>query len=134
MSAPAKSTECGSRDKQIGSTVHEATSKGLFSAIKHGIASMDEVVFLVSRDGKKFPIQEEVLKVSSDFFKATLETSMKESGKGLKFCSPHTVCFSAVHMLPLSREFARSSLLTFSLFWQAPVRSYSTCPLTCCVL
>jgi hypothetical protein len=38
-------------------------------------------VCLVSREGMKFPIQEDVLKGSSDFFKAALENKTRESGK-----------------------------------------------------
>ncbi len=53
----------------------------LFSVIQQGFPSTDEVVYLVSEDGKKFPIQENVLKSSSDFFKAALENNMRESGK-----------------------------------------------------
>jgi hypothetical protein len=49
----------------------------LFSAIP----SAREVVHLVSRAGEKVPVQEQVLKDSSDFFKASVESGMQESGK-----------------------------------------------------
>ncbi len=42
----------------------------LLSAIQQGIPSSDETVHLVSNDGKKFAMHEQVLKGSSDFFKA----------------------------------------------------------------
>jgi hypothetical protein len=61
----------------------------VFSSILQGVSTVDELVYLVSRDGKKFPIQEEVLKHSSDFFKAARETTMRESGT--YFCSVRVV-------------------------------------------
>jgi hypothetical protein len=57
----------------------------LFSMIQRGIPASDEVVYLVSREGKKLAIQEQVLKNGSNFFRATLETSMRESGKHFSF-------------------------------------------------
>jgi hypothetical protein len=53
----------------------------LFSAIMRGIPSAREVVHLVPRAGEKVPVHEQVLKDSSDFFKASLENGMQESGK-----------------------------------------------------
>jgi hypothetical protein len=52
----------------------------LFSALLQGIGSPDGQVCLVSRDGKKFAMQENVLASSSDFFKAALESNMRETG------------------------------------------------------
>ncbi len=80
---------------------------------------MDEIVCLVSREGKRFPIQEQVLKSSSDFFKATLETNMQEAGK---FCSAKALVFffcstgREVHefsgwSMPLSRLNCRNTLV-----------------------
>jgi hypothetical protein len=60
---------------------NNAAKAGLFSTIQQGLACKDEIVFLVSKEGKEFSIQENVLKGNSDFFKATLENKMRESGK-----------------------------------------------------
>jgi hypothetical protein len=67
------------RSLQHSTMAHAA----LISVIQQGIADMDEVVYLVSQDAKRFPIQEQVLKSSSDFFRAALEINMRESGKYL---------------------------------------------------
>jgi hypothetical protein len=53
----------------------------VFAVIGRGIPNSDQVVYLISRDGQKFPVHEDVLKASSNFFKAALENGMKESGK-----------------------------------------------------
>ena len=52
-----------------------------FSAICRGIPDADQIVYLVSKEGKRFPVHEEVLKSSSDYFTAALENGMRESGK-----------------------------------------------------
>ncbi len=67
----------------LSSAAAEAAKTGMFSALHQGVASMDEMVYLVSQDNKKFAIHEEVLKCSSDFFRAALETRMREAGKYL---------------------------------------------------
>jgi hypothetical protein len=63
------------------SMVPQAAAANLFSAIMRGIPSAREIVYLVPKDGEKIPIQENVLKENSDFFKATLESRMQESGE-----------------------------------------------------
>jgi hypothetical protein len=78
----AKSTIMPAADLQTAPWLaHESFSADLFSIIAQGMPSPDDSVYLVSREGKKFTIKEKVLKDSSDFFKAALENSMRESGK-----------------------------------------------------
>jgi hypothetical protein len=69
---------------------NNAAKAGLFSTIQQGLPSVNEAVYLVSRDGEKFSVQEHVLKGSSDFFKATLENKMREAGKCLAALWPTT--------------------------------------------
>jgi len=61
------------------------SSAETFSAILQGVPAADESIFLVSKDGRKFAVQAQVLKASSDFFRATLENEMLESGKCLAY-------------------------------------------------
>jgi hypothetical protein len=71
---------CGAPDEP-------AAKVDLFSALHQQIASKDEAVYLVSSDGKEFPIQEAVLK-GSEFFKAALEneTGKYHSSHSLRAC------------------------------------------------
>jgi hypothetical protein len=90
MSSTSKSADLPVAASQSanGSPSSQATTADLFSVILQGIPSLDDSVYLVSRDGKKFAIHEKVLKDSSDFFKAALENNMRESGK---YLDGHTV-------------------------------------------
>jgi hypothetical protein len=56
-------------------------SADMLSVIRRGIPTIDEICYLVSSDGQKFPIHEKVFKESSEVFKAALEICMQESGK-----------------------------------------------------
>ncbi len=53
----------------------------LTSTLDAGVSSTDEQIFLVSQCGKKFAINEELAKASSEFFTGALEAGMTESGK-----------------------------------------------------
>jgi hypothetical protein len=88
-----KHRACATESLHTHSTMAHAA---LISVIQQGIASMDEVVYLVSQDGKKYPIQEQVLKGSSDFFWAALEINMRESGK-YPFVGKRRSPYHAIH-------------------------------------
>ncbi len=57
-----------------------AAAANLCSAFMRGIPSARNVVHLVPKVGEKVPVHEQVLKNSSEFFKAALEIRMSESG------------------------------------------------------
>jgi hypothetical protein len=53
----------------------------MVSIIEASISSTDEVIILVSKEGKKFPVNMQVAKGSSPYFGALLGSEMLESGK-----------------------------------------------------
>jgi hypothetical protein len=56
-------------------------SVALSAALSAGVSSLDEQIFLVARCGKKFLVNAEVGKASSEYFIGLLEAGMKEAGK-----------------------------------------------------
>ncbi len=58
-----------------------AIIESLSTALDAGVSSTDEQIFLVSQCGKKFAINGELAKASSEYFTGALDAGMTESGK-----------------------------------------------------
>ncbi len=84
MSSAANSAQANSAAATAagaGSAAPQPLNAGLFSVMLNGVASIQEQAYLVSKDGQKFSVHEDVLKASSVFFSSALENGMRETGK-----------------------------------------------------
>jgi hypothetical protein len=53
----------------------------LSTVLNAGVSSLDEQILLISQCGRKFPVNAVLAKASSEYFRATLESGMTQSGK-----------------------------------------------------
>jgi hypothetical protein len=55
------------------------------SIIEAGVLSLDESIILVSQEGIRFPVKEQVCKACTPYFEGLLENGMIEAGKSCLF-------------------------------------------------
>jgi hypothetical protein len=87
------------------------------SAVLAGLSSADEQITLISRGGKKIRVSSKLCKESSEFFRARLETRMKESGsRKIEFQDVSAEVVQALVAAMLIKKENKTSIRQIKLF------------------